>query len=239
MSEYRDDNSIEPGVEHGDAAPTIPMAPLPRKASRRVIGPFTVRHLVVVNAILVLSVIALVVATQPLGATSSGPAIDPQATFYRLSNGGQGLDIGQIAPELVGTNDGLAVTLKDLAGNTLTLASLRGHPVWINFWATWCPPCQRETPDLRAAYEAHRADGLVLIAIDVQEEAGVVTDYVNRYGLTYTIGMDVSGAIFRTYKGFGIPTHYFIDRNGVIRDRVFGPLDRAGIEQRLAKILGP
>lgn len=191
------------------------------------------------NTILVLSVVVLVVATQPLGATSSGAAVNPQATFYRLSIGGQGLDTGQVAPELVGTNDGQPVALNDLDGHPLTLASLRGHPVWINFWATWCPPCQRETPDLRAAYEAHRADGLVLIAVDVQEDPGSVRDYVNRYGLTYTIGMDVSGAIFRTYKVFGIPTHYFIDRNGVIRDRVFGPLDRAGIEQRLTKIFNP
>jgi len=239
MSEYTDGDPLGPDAEYGDPAPAIREAPRSRSASRRVIGPFTVRHLVVVNTILVLSVVGLVVATQPIGLPSSAAAVDPRPTFYRLSNGGQGLDIGQVAPELVGTSNDQPVGLKDLDGRPLTLASLRGHPVWITFWATWCPPCQRETPDLRAAYEAHRKDGLVLIAVDVQEEAGVVRDYVTRYGLTYTIGMDVSGAIFRTYKGFGIPTHYFIDRNGVIRDRVFGPLDRAGIEQRLAKILGP
>ena len=89
------------------------------------------------------------------------------------------------------------------------------------------------------AYEAHRTDGLVLIAIDVQEESGVVRDYVTRYGLSYTIGLDVTGAVFHTYRVFGLPTQYFVDRNGLIRDRVLGPLDRAGMERKLGEIINP
>jgi len=184
--------------------------------------------------------VILFVVTRPLGVASTGAQSDPQSTFYRVSSETQGLEIGQRAPDFVGTDDkGQPFRLADVDGHPLSMADLKGHPVWINFWATWCPPCQKETPDLRDASEAHHKDGLVLIGIDIQEEPTGVREYVTRYGMTYTIGMDVSGAVMHTYRVFGIPTHYFIDRNGIIRDRVFGPLDRAGIEQRLTEILKP
>ena len=67
----------------------------------------------------------------------------------------------------------------------------------------------------------------------------VVRDYATRYGLTYPIGLDVTGAVFRTYRIFGLPSHYFIDRDGIIRSRYFGPLTRDQIEQQLTTILAP
>lgn len=163
----------------------------------------------------------------------------PAATegFYELGEPTEGLDIGQVAPELVGGSGSDAV-VTDLDGAQITLASLRGRPVWIVFWATWCPPCQSETPDLQRAYEDHAGEGLELIAVDVQEPAEVVRDYVETYGLTYTAALDPSAEIFRAYGVFGLPTHYFIDRDGVIRQRVYGPMTREQIEERLASILG-
>ena len=222
-----------------DVAAEVPPQPSSRRGSRQVIGPFSVRHLVVANTVIAVVLVILFAAVQPLGNTNPSAVANPQATFFRLGSATQGLQLGEAAPELTGTDNGQSITLMDLDGRPISLAALRGHPVWINFWATWCPPCQRETPDLRAAYEAHRKDGLVLIGIDVQEESGTVRDYVTRYGLTYTIGMDVTGAVFHTYRVFGLPTQYFVDRNGVIRDRVLGPLDRAGMEQKLAEIINP
>jgi cytochrome c biogenesis protein CcmG, thiol:disulfide interchange protein DsbE len=237
MSEYREPpaaEAIEPSESRNGAA-----EPPPRRSSRRVIGPFTVRHLVVVNILIAVFALTLFALTQPLGASNTTSPTDFGASFYRISAETQGLEIGQHAPELVGAADnGQQIRLTDLDGRPLSIASLKGHPVWINFWATWCPPCQKETPDLRAAYEAHRAEGLILIGIDVQEQESGVRDYVTRYGLTYTIGMDITGAIFRTYRVFGLPTHYFIDRDGIVRDRAFGPLDRAGIDKKLAEIMG-
>jgi cytochrome c biogenesis protein CcmG, thiol:disulfide interchange protein DsbE len=237
MSEYTEAPAPEP-IEPSESRQGT-AEPSPRRGSRRAIGPFTVRHLVVVNTLIAIFALMLFALTQPLGASNTTSRIDPGANFYRISAETQGLDIGQRAPELVGAGDnGQQIRLTDLDGHPLSIASLKGHPLWINFWATWCPPCQKETPDLRAAYEAHRAEGLILIGIDVQEQEGGVRDYVTKYGLTYTIGMDITGAIFRTYRVFGLPTHYFIDRDGIVRDRVFGPLDRAGIEKKLAEIMG-
>ncbi len=79
----------------------------------------------------------------------------------------------------------------------------------------------------------------MLLAIDVQEDADTVRRYVTTYGLTHTIGLDVTGAVFRAYRIFGLPSHYFIDRDGVIRARYFGQLTRDLVEQQLKVILQP
>lgn len=236
MSEYRDaaEPVTEPARETG--AEAEPTAARPR---RTLIGPFTARQIGLINAVVFGTALLLFLVTRPIGGGGASPSVDPGATFYRLSAETQGLDIGQRAPELAGQDGDRPIQLADLDGRPLSLAALRGRPVWINFWATWCPPCQRETPDLRDAYDAHEAEGLVLIAIDVQEDVDSVRDYAHRYELRYPIGLDTYAAIMRTYRVFGLPTHYFIDREGLIRDRYFGPLNRQQIEQRLALILKP
>jgi len=174
----------------------------------------------------------------PLGpdeASTGGPVA--QEGFYALGERTEGLEVGQVAPELVG-DPGSGAVVTNLQGEPITLASLRGRPVWIVFWATWCPPCQAETPDLERTFEDHAADGLELIAIDVQEPVEVVRDHMEAYDLSYTAALDPSGAIMRAYGVFGLPTHYFIDRDGVIRERVYGPMTREQMEERVASILG-
>lgn len=235
-------------TEHADAPPDDaetnlelaaedPAAAAP--ARRTLIGPFTARQIGLINAAVVGSALVLFVVTRPLGGSDTSSPIDPGAGFYRISAETQGLELGQNAPELVGENNGASVQLTDLDGRPVSLASLKGQPVWINFWATWCPPCQRETPVLRDTFEAHKGEGLVLLAIDVQEPADTVRGYATKYGLTYRIGLDVTGAIFRTYRIFGLPSQYFIDREGVIRGRYFGPLTREQAEQQLKAIMQP
>jgi cytochrome c biogenesis protein CcmG/thiol:disulfide interchange protein DsbE len=235
MTEYRDDPERD-GAGPQEASPSQPLDPPLR---RTLIGPFTARQVGLLNALVIGSALVLFVVTRPIGGAGSNAAADPGATFYRISAETQGLDLGQRAPELEGDDGGKPTQLADLEGRPITLAGLKGHPVWINFWATWCPPCQRETPVLRDAFEAHKGDGLVLVGIDVQEDAEAVRTYATKYGLSYPIGLDVSGAVFRTYRIFGLPSHYFIDRDGVIRGRYFGPMTRDQIEEQLKVILGP
>jgi len=82
---------------------------------------------------------------------------------------------------------------------------------------------QAETPILRDVYNEHSAQGLALVAISVQETSpDDVRAYVQKYGLNYTVGFDVTSAIFHTYHAYGLPTQLFLDRNGVIRDVVLG-----------------
>ncbi len=177
--------------------------------------------------------------TRPIEPPAASASTGLGTSFYRIGAETQGVAIGQRAPDFTGQQDGRDVQLTDLDGRPISLSSLAGHPLWVNFWATWCPPCQSETPDLEAVAQAHAADGLVLLAIDVQEPAGVVRAYVTQYGLTYQIGLDTTAAIMQRYGVFGLPTHYFIDRQGLIRDRFFGPLSRAEMERRVAAIEAP
>lgn len=210
----------------------------PTPARRTVIGPFTARQIGLVNAIVVGAALVLFVATRPLG-SDAPTTTQPGASFYRISAETQGLQLGQRAPDFVGRNGDQDVRLTDLDGREIRLADFAGKPVWVVFWATWCPPCQQETPDIRAVYEANRDAGLVVVAVDVQEPADTIREYAQRYGLTFTIGVDTYAAIMKTYGVFGLPTHYFIDRQGVIRDRYFGPLKRDQMQQRVGLISKP
>ena len=190
---------------------------------------------------LVIAVLVALGAWFVIGAGETDRSDDDPATpgdgFYMLGETAEGFDIGQRAPELA-PNDGSDEVVRDLEGQPITLASLRGRPVWLVFWATWCPPCQAETPDLQRAHAAHEAEGLELIAIDVQETAEIVADYMATYSLTYTGALDPSGSIMRSYGVFGLPTHYFIDAEGIIRDRFYGPMSLDQMEERLTSILG-
>lgn len=204
---------------------------------RRKVRPWHISWLI---AAPIAALLVWILVTSPIGpASQGGSGAAPGATFYVLGAETQGLQVGQRAPEFVGTADGKEVRLIDLDGRPVRIADFRGRPLWINFWATWCPPCQKETPDLRAAYEAHKVEGLAVLAISIQEPGDVVRDYVERYGLTYDVGLDTTGAVLATYGVFGLPTHYFVDRSGVIRDRYFGPLTREQMDQKIALISGP
>ncbi|HLO35676.1 MAG TPA: TlpA disulfide reductase family protein, partial [Candidatus Deferrimicrobium sp.] len=169
-----------------------------RRERRGLIGPFGGRQLLAGALVVLVTAVLLVVVTTPLGsATPIGPG-DPRATQYVLDpNARIGVRPGQLAPELeVTRTDGTTFQLTDLDGRPIRLADLRGKAVWLNFWASWCPPCQSETPILRDVAERYRDRGLVVIGISVQETSpGNVAAYAAKYGLGYTIAADVTGEI--------------------------------------------
>lgn len=221
------------------------MAERPEFSHRRerhgVIGPFTGRQLVLAFAAVIVAVVVLVGVTTPLGTTADGPgSVNPRPTAYILSSPPPiGLKVGATAPDFSVTNaDGTTYQLNDLNGKPIRLADLRGKAVWVNFWTTWCPPCQSEVPILRDVSERYKDRGLVLVAISVQETSPAdVAAYAARYQLGYTIGFDGSGAIFHAYKAYGLPTQVFIDPNGVIASIVGSPLDEAGAVAQIEAIL--
>ncbi len=181
--------------------------------------------------------VVLAVSTQPLARPGSSPApADPRATQYVIGSAGEGLRVGDQAPELeiVGP-DGSPAPLLDLDGQPVRLADLRGRPVWINFWASWCPPCQAETPTIRDTAEAYAPQDLAVVGISVQEATeDDVRAYAERYGLGYTVAADLTGDVFRRYRVFGLPTQYFLDENGIIRSIVQGPVSPESAAANLA-----
>lgn len=212
-----------------------------QRARHGLIGPFSGRQLLL-GGILVLVVAVLgVVVTTPLGNTANPPSVvNPIATPFIIGQQpAQGLQVGATAPEFtIDLDDGTTYQLLDLDGRPITLAALRGKVVWVNFFATWCPPCQQETPILRALSDRYRDRGLEIVAISVQETSpGDVAAYADRYRLRYTIGFDGSGHVLREYRVFALPTQLFIDANGVIEQIVLGPVDEAGASALIEALL--
>jgi peroxiredoxin len=211
----------------------------PPETRRGVVGPFTGRQLATGLVVVLTAALVLFVATQPLVTPGAAPApLDPAATQYVVGSAGEGLRVGDLAPELeiVGP-DGNPLPLVDLDGNPVRLSDLRGQPVWINFWASWCPPCQAETPTIRDTAGAYAPQGLEVIGISVQEATeDDLRAYAEKYGLGYTIAADLAGDVFRRYRVFGLPTHYFLDENGVIRSIVNGPVTPESAASNLALI---
>jgi cytochrome c biogenesis protein CcmG/thiol:disulfide interchange protein DsbE len=179
---------------------------------------------------------AIYISTLPLGGPIASRA--PNPSLNAMGSAAEGVGIGQSAPDFVGADDARKPLLVDLDGNPIRLIDFGGRPLWIIFWATWCTPCQQEASDIRALYHAHRDDDLAVLAIDIQEPAAAVRDYALSHGLDYPIGLDPTAAVRALYGGWGLPSHFFLDGNGVIRDRYLGQLTRELMEQHLGAILG-
>jgi thiol-disulfide isomerase/thioredoxin len=205
------------------------------------IGPFSGRQILLLVLAVAASAIVLAAVTTPLGTTGNGPGVvDPRATpFVFASPPAEGLRPGSLAPELeVPLEDGSTFQLTDLDGAPIRLDALRGKVVWINFWASWCPPCQQETPILRELDERYGDEGLEIIGISVQETSpNDIAAYAERYDLGYTIGFDASGHIFREYKVYALPTQFFIDTNGVIDTVINGPVELDGASALIESLL--
>ena len=96
----------------------------------------------------------------------------------------------------------------------LTLASLRGKPLLINFWATWCAPCEEEAPVLEDAWREHRDEGLVVVGVAYDSFRGDVRRFARRFGMTYPLVHDREKAAVRRYGLKGVPETFFVDRDG-------------------------
>ena len=212
-----------------------------RRERHGLVGPFSGRQLLLGGAAIIAAIVVLVAITTPLGNTANGPGtVDPRATAYLIASPpAVGLRIGDAAPEFtLPADDGSTYQLTDLSGRPIRLADLRGKAVWLNFFTTWCPPCQAEVPILRDVAARYRDRGLELVAISVQETSPAdVAAYAARYQLGYTIGFDGSGKVFREYKAYGLPTQVFIDPNGVIANVIGAPLDAASAAAQIERIL--
>jgi peroxiredoxin len=213
--------------------------PVRRPARRRGVGPFSLRQVSLVGLVIVVAAGLLTLASVPLGTVDPGlPRPEPSA--FLLRSPVPGLQIGDLAPELtVDLPDGGRYELTDLDGNPVRLANLRGQVVRLNFWASWCPPCQFETPILRSLDQRYRDRGLALIGVQVQQTVEDGRQYAERYDLEYTIGADVAGHIFRQYRVFALPTQFFIDPDGRIRQIVNGPLSEDAASDLIESLLPP
>ncbi len=125
--------------------------------------------------------------------------------------------------------------LTTLEGKSITLGEYRGKIVLINFWATWCPPCRAEMPELNAVAQAHR-DQLIVLAINNGETIERVQSFVAEFQLTFPVLLDPDGAVASKYAVLGLPTSFFVDRNGLVRAANIGAMSRAYIEAQITAL---
>ena len=125
------------------------------------------------------------------------------------------------AEQVVGTALPDAV-LPDVRGGDLNLANYRGRPMLVNLWATWCGPCRREMPALERLSRERR--DLTVVAIDQREDPTVVRTYLRRFGVTFAVGVDDGQRLGTDLHLIGLPSSFFVDRSGIIRDAVDGEM---------------
>ena len=151
---------------------------------------------------------SIVIPSRP---PSAGPSASADASSG--PSGDAPFNVGQAAPPLV---------VPQVGGGTIDLANLKGQPVWVNFMGTYCPPCVDEFP-LMNGFAARYADqGLVILAIDVKEEEGVVAAFAESLGATFPLGLDLDGSAQTTWEAAALPVHFWIDKDGIIRDGALG-----------------
>ncbi len=130
-------------------------------------------------------------------------------------------------------------SLKDLSGKPVTLSSLKGKVVLLNFWATWCPPCISEMPVFNKLYREMKGRGLEVVAISADRSEGYVRDFVSKHSLDLKVLYDADRTVTKQYKVFSMPTTFLIDRNGVIIEKFFGEYDWTDeeIKKKIEKLL--
>lgn len=126
-------------------------------------------------------------------------------------------------------------TLTTLDGNEITLSELKGRPVIINFWATWCGPCRQETPHFQTFYERFQ-DDVVMLGINQRENLDQVNGFVNEFGMTYPVLLDTDGTVYDRYQVFGLPTTWFVNPDGVLVSVAPGGITEAFLEDQLQEI---
>ena len=128
-------------------------------------------------------------------------------------------------------------TLETVDGEKISLQDHVGKAVLINFWATWCPPCRAEIPDIQATYEARQGDGFVVLGVNVEESRATVEQFMGDIEMTYPVLLDERGQVLRMYRINGLPMSVLVDQEGVIQARHVGYLTADQLDKYLADLM--
>jgi cytochrome c biogenesis protein CcmG/thiol:disulfide interchange protein DsbE len=128
-------------------------------------------------------------------------------------------------------------TLMNISGTEVSLKDLKGKPVLINYWATWCVPCKDEMPAIEAAYQEHKDTGLTVLAVDADEGLTEVTSFVTSLDISFEVLMDPGSTVNELYRVRAYPTSFFVGRDGTIMAMQIGVMNEAQLAEHLAKIL--
>ena len=170
-------------------------------------------------------------ASSPSAPPSHSPAtVAPtgSASASAEAPSGVGFHVGEPAPALV---------VPQVGGGTIDLATLKGKPVWINFMATWCPPCRDEFPLMNGFAARYGSTGLVVVAVDVREDEGTVASFAQQLNATFPLGLDSDGTTAGRWGAVALPVHFWIDAKGIVRDGAAGGIGADTMVHGLESIL--
>ncbi len=138
--------------------------------------------------------------------------------------------MGQKAPEF---------SVKDIHGNLVSISSLKGNVILLNFWATWCPPCVSEMPSMDRLYQSFRHKGLTVIGVSMDGSVSAVKSFIKKNPVSFIVIVDSKQAISRSYKAFMTPLTFIIDKRGIVIDKYFGEQDwtDSGIVKKIESFL--
>ena len=175
-------------------------------------------------------VVLVIVSTVVLVIAGCSPGPAPQALApSSIPSPDVGTRVGNLAPDF---------QLLDLDQEPVSLSGLRGKPVVLNFWATWCPSCVDEMPYLQEIHEEYSSEGLMLLAINLAESPTTVENFLQNNNLSLPVLLDTGGIVNQQYHIQWLPTTLFIDEDGIIQSKRIGGFMRKGdIEKELRKIM--
>jgi peroxiredoxin len=129
------------------------------------------------------------------------------------------------------------VELTDLQGNPVSIKDYRGRVILVNNWATWCPPCKTEMPELEAYFTAHALEGFIVLAIESGEPVDQVASFVQEYGMTFPVWLDPQEITLGIFQNWNLPSSYVIDRNGIVCFAWTGAINKATLEQYVTPLM--
>ncbi len=175
------------------------------------------RKIIAVVVFAAISTLTLLVAFGPLGGSRATPSLatDAERTSLDAALQSAGLHpVSGIAP--------VDFEIESLAGQVRSLADYRGSIVFLNFWATWCPPCVEEMPSMQRLADILEPEGLAMVAVNVQEDRPQVERFMSDHGLSFEVLLDRRGQVGQSYAVRGLPTTVILDRTGAIMARKVG-----------------
>jgi peroxiredoxin len=184
--------------------------------------------------LLILAVLVVVAVVLPAGAALLGrrqpvAELEVRTPPSSVSTAARTFPPGTPAP---------ALRLEGLDGGRVDLAALRGRPVVVNFWATWCDPCVREFPLLGRAAATHRPDRLAILGVLTNDRPAAARAFVRRHHATWPVGIDPDAATAGRWGAVGLPHTFFIRPDGTLASHQLGELTQAALDRQLALILG-
>ena len=178
-------------------------------------GMFRTVVFVLVSAMLLAAAVVVLDAT---GAPSAAPRVGVKRGLT-LDDSIRELEL--IRPPRPKVADDFTIPTAD--GKSFRLSAHRGRPIFINFWATWCPPCLEEMPAMERLWQAQKESGLVMLAVTVDANPKLVAPFVERHAFTFTVGLDTKMELAQTYGVRALPSSFVIDRDGRLTAIAVGP----------------